>query len=439
MWGIRVNGLLEIVHANRPVSARSRHQSINAVTPNQRDGADRKSYAVYVRFLASQSMAACSSSRNVKRTRNNSMNQSVISDNWSLQNISELLTEGMDNAESHYIELDRENDSYEYKSIPSGVIQTEALFDLFTDIILRDQIIVEEKFTHVWEQHGSPLDNAVNAGVIKSYPFLVDFEKLIEPRNEFVDRLCVTSSLKKDHEENSVGWSKSRHTPHDYLSQILWGGAGMLARGFVYEKGYTPHPVRKRLFINAGVAMASEDAVVQLNNFITEKRAKISSVNLKQDELHSLTINMLPLPIKVIQESNSINDFIKVALQIREEYEELRNWLGCYQQALSDGSYKDISKFQKILHSISQYVDSKMGLVDSNAPTFTTGIGVLKIAMKGHPINDIKNQFGVRSMINNLIIGKSGNADLKKFLKFFEQQNTVIGLKVIDSFTRKSV
>ncbi|MGD2117920.1 MAG: hypothetical protein PVG66_06160 [Chromatiales bacterium] len=146
---------------------------------------------------------------------------------------------------------------------------------------------------------------------------------------------------------------------------------------------------------------------------------------------------MPPLPIKIIQESNSINDLIAVALQIREEYQELRNWLGCYQQALSDGTYMDISKFQKILHSISQYVDSKMGALDPNAPTFTAGIGVLKIAKKGHPINHIKNQFGVRSMINNIIFSKTGNADLKKFLKFFDQQNTTVGLKVIDTFVRK--
>ncbi|MGD2117921.1 MAG: hypothetical protein PVG66_06165 [Chromatiales bacterium] len=190
------------------------------------------------------------------------MSQSVISDNWSLQNISELLLDGMDDTESHYIEADRRNDSYEYKSIPSAVIQTEALFDFITDIILRDQIIVEEEFTNAWNHHGNPLDRAVDAGVIRSYPFLLDFEKLTEPTNEFVNRLCATTELKKDHEENRVGWAKNRQTPNRYLSQILWGGAGMLARGFVYEKGYTPHPVRKRLFIDAGISLTSEDAVV---------------------------------------------------------------------------------------------------------------------------------------------------------------------------------
>ncbi|QMU60795.1 MAG: hypothetical protein GKR92_03445 [Gammaproteobacteria bacterium] len=367
------------------------------------------------------------------------MDQSVISDNWSLQCISELLTAGMKDAESHYIKIDRKNDSYGYVSLPYAVIQTEALFDIFTDIILRNQIIVDEEYIHVWNQKGSPFQSALNKGVIRSYPFLVDEEKLIDPRNEFVDRLCVTSALKKDHQENSDGWNKNKCSPHEYLSQTLWGGAGMLARGFVYKKGYTPHPVRKRLFIDAGIAMTSEDAVVQLDNLISEKRANISSVNIKQDELHSLTVNMPPLPIKVIQESNSINDLITVALQLREEYQELRNWLGCYQQALSDGSYREISKYKKILHSISQYVDSKMGVIDPNAPTFSISISVLKIARKGQPINTIQNQFGIRSMINKLIVSKSGNTEIKKFLNFFEQRNTTVGLKVIDSFAQKSI
>ncbi len=365
------------------------------------------------------------------------MSQSVISDNWSLQNISELLFNGMEDGKGHYIKIDRKNDSYEYKTISSAAIQTEALFDFITDIILRDQIIVDEKFTQAWKQYSS-LNSAVNAGVIKSFPFLNDEEKLTGPRIEFTDRLCVTSELKSHHEENSIGWKKNKHTPHSYLSQTLWGGAGMLARGFVYEKGYTPHPVRKRLFLDAGIAMPNEDAVIQLNNVITEKRAKMSSVNINNDELHSLTINMLPLPIQVIQESNSVSDLISVALQLREEYQELRNWLGCYQQALSDGSYKGILKFQEILLSISQYIDSKMGVIDSSSPTFTAGMGVLKVTLKGQPINALKNQFGVRSMVNNLIVSHTGNSGLKKFLNFFGQKNTTVGLNVLENFTKSS-
>jgi hypothetical protein len=367
------------------------------------------------------------------------MNQIVISDNWSLQNISELLVEGLDSSDFSYIIIDRKKDSYTYNKISSAIIKIEAIFDFLTDIILRDQILVDEKFTYAWKQYESPLEEAADVGIVRAFPFLEDPEKLMEPRNEFVNRLCVTSDLKRDHEINRSGWDKSRQTKYSNLSQTLWGGAGMLARGFVYEKGYTPHPIRRRLFISAGIAMPSEDAVIQLKNIINEKRARIASACHNNDELYSLTINMPPLPIKVIQESSSVNDLISVALQLRQEYQELRNWLGYFQQALSDGSYKDILKFKKILHSISLYVDSMMGIVDPNSPTFTAGIGVLKIAFKGQPLNAIRNQFGVRAMINNLIVSRFGNDDLKKFLSFFGHRNTTLGMRILEHFAQRSI
>lgn len=366
------------------------------------------------------------------------MSQSIITDNWSLQNISELLTQGLDTENTHYINVDKKNNKFTYNEISSAAITIEAFFDFITDIILRDQILVESDFVNAWKQFDSPVNKVAEAGIIREYPFRVDYKKLEDPRNEFVQRLCVTDDLRLAHEENKAGWDKNRQTPHRYLSQTLWGGAGMLARSFVYERGYTPHPVRKRLFINTGLALTNDNAVNNINNVINEKRAQISSVHNRGSELFSLTVNMLPLPIKVIQESNSINDLIKVALQLRNEYQELRDWLGCYQQAMSDGSYKNIAKFQKIIQSVSLYVDSLMGSQDSNAPTFTTGIFVLKIAVKGQPLNTLKNQFGVRSMINSLIVSRSGNSDLKKLLDFFGHKNSKVGLQVIEHFSQNT-
>ena len=94
-----------------------------------------------------------------------------------------------------------------------------------------------------------------------------------------------------------------------------------------------------------------------------------------------------------------------------------------------------MAKYQGILQSISKYVDSKIGVADTNAPTFTAGIGVLKMAIKGDPVNAIKNQFGVRSMVNKLILSKSGTADLKKYLGFFDQKKSAVGMKVIGHFS----
>lgn len=366
------------------------------------------------------------------------MSQSVISDNWSLQSISELLIDGIDPGVGHFINPNIETDSHEYKEASSAAIAIEALFDLITDVILRDQILVDENFSDAWRNKNGPLNKLAEQSVVQTFPFLRDPALLNSPRDEFVDRLCLTSSLKREHQENVLGWQTARETPNPYLSQAIWGGAGMLSRAFVYEKGYTPHPVRKRLFQKAGIALSDTDAVLRTCSTIDEKRASIRTLQGSGNELHSLHINMEPLPIKVIRESNCPADIPVVALQIREEYVELRNWLGLYQQSISSGDYKDIQKHRKILVSISQYIDSTMGKTSADAATFTAGIDTLKIALKGNPINNLKNQFGVRSMINKLILERSGSTELKKFLKFFGHHNTSTGLKIVEHFSSRN-
>lgn len=365
------------------------------------------------------------------------MGNNIISDNWSLQNINELLLNGLSSDKVFFVKVNKKQKIHHWQEIEKAIVDIEALFDFITDIILRNQIIVDEEFTKAWKKPKSPLIKVTDANVIRPYPFLDSAKKLEAPRNELIQRLCITSSLRRDHAANVASWEKDRTVPDRYLSQTLWGGAGMLARAFVYEKAYTPHPVRRRLFQIAGVSIPSEDAVVRLNNFINEKRASILFSHLGHDQFYGLLVDMPALPIIVIQESNDIKDIMPVALQLREQYQELREWLSCYHQALSDGSYKKIKKFQEILHSISLYVDSSMGKQNSDSATFTMGIGVLKVALKGQPLNMLKNQFGVRSMINKLIIGNSGKAELKKFLKLFGHRNTVLGMKVLDHFSRK--
>lgn len=366
------------------------------------------------------------------------MSQSVISDNWSLQNISELLLNGIDPDIGHVVTPDIETDSHGYDEIPLAVIAIEALFDLITDVILRDQILVDEKFAGAWLKYGGPLNVLAEESVVRTFPFLGDPEQLIGPRDEFVARLCVTNSLRREHQENILGWEAERKTPHPYLSQVIWGGAGMLARAFVYEKGYTPHPVRRRLFQEAGLALSDTDAVLRACNVINEKRASIRAQQSSRHELYSLHVNLDPLPIKVIRESSCLEDMPTVALQMREEYTELRGWLGQYQQSIHTGDYKDIQKHQKTLLSISQYVDSVMGKVGPETATFTAGIDILKVAIKGSPLNALQNQFGVRAMINKLILGASGDAELKKFLKFFGHNNTSVGMRVLKHFSRRN-
>ncbi len=365
------------------------------------------------------------------------MSSDVIADNWALQDISHLLRDGMGDDVTHLVEPIVENGSHQYREVAAAVIQTEALFDFLTDVILRDQILVEENHVGAWRAGAGPLDAIDKADVVRAYAFRDNF-KLNAPRTELVNRLCITESLRIEHEENTKGWEQYRQTPNPYLSQVLWGGAGMLARAFVTERSYTPHPVRRKFFQQAGVALRSEDALRRLTSQIREKRASIYKAQSGKDEFYSLYVSLDPLPLRVVQESNSIDDLLTIALQLRDEYRELRHWLGCYQEAVNSDEFFEVNKYQDILSSISKYVDSKMGHVDANAPTFSAGIGVLKIAMKGDPVNALKNQFGVRAMVNKLIMSKSGMADLKKYLGFFDERNSAVGMKVLEHFSIKN-
>ncbi len=125
------------------------------------------------------------------------MSQSIISDNWSLQNISELLTNGLDSDNTNYIDVDSKNDKFSYGEVSNAAITIEAFFDFITDIILRNQILVESDFVHAWKKYDCIVNKVPEAGIIREYPFLVDHKKLEEPRNEFVQRLCLTEDLKQ--------------------------------------------------------------------------------------------------------------------------------------------------------------------------------------------------------------------------------------------------
>ena len=151
------------------------------------------------------------------------MANGVVADNWSLQDISSLLENGFET--EPYGEIVVSEIEHSYKAVSSAAVQTEALFDFITDLILRDEILVDEEYTSAWEEHGSPINQAKNLGIIKSYPFLNEPEKLIEPRERIVEYICSTKPLEEAHKANVEGWNKNSETLDPVLSATLWGGA----------------------------------------------------------------------------------------------------------------------------------------------------------------------------------------------------------------------
>ena len=364
------------------------------------------------------------------------MGQSVIADNWSLQDISRIFTGGLREEDTSVIEI--HNNQHTYNSISYAIVQTEALFDFLTDIVLRDEIIVDAQFTNAWNEANSPISRAVDAGVLRSFPFLEDSEKLIKPRDQLVSQLCITSSLKNDHAENVRSYNTTQEATHKYLSAVLWGGAGMLARSFIYDCSYTPHPLRRKFFLNTGFLLPATDAVHIVNSLINDKRLSVSKSIYGQSSLHSMFVNLPPIPIRAIQDSSSALDIISNALQLREEFTELREWLRSFQEAISEDDSKKIMQYSKVLDSVTRNINHKLGLPANSTPKMSVGIGAVQLNIDGDLINSLHNKIGVKSTLNKLILDSSGKKALKKYSSFFGEGKSSIGLSLEQHFATYS-
>lgn len=361
------------------------------------------------------------------------MAKSVLCDNWSLQTVSELLTEGLDVDNSSLLEVSKDG-QHSLAPVPSSILAFEALFDLINDVVLRDQILVDNAYTYTWMSKDGPFSDLLKSSTLRPFPFMENASKVVEPREAFVERLLLTPQLRSLHLENVAGWNDNKTTPYPLESQIIWGGAGMLARSFAFETPYTPHPTRKRFFSRAGIILPMQSAVQKLAGVVKNNRAAIRQSQSEGEELFSLRLSIDPIPVRVIREANSVSDILSIALQLRNEYQALRDWLGEFQSGLDDDKFNSVAMQEQLLKSVSLNVTSILGKGQGLEPTLSIGIDSFKLALKANPLNTIKNKYGVRSIINKLIFDANGQKELKRLLGFFGHHASPTSLKVFDHF-----
>ena len=364
------------------------------------------------------------------------MSNSTLADNWTLQDIASLFNDGMSEDRVLTIEINREEDSFDYGNIPGSIIQTQALFAFLNDLVLRDQIVVDEGFVGSWAGKNAWLDSVYREGIVRAFPFQKDFQKILEVRPTFEDKLCVTTDLLGAHAANVRSWDANNTVPDNYLSQVLWGGAGMLSRGFVYEHSYSPHPLRRRFFESTGVYQQKHDALSRVGSFVEKKRAAVKHSKFGEDSVSNLSLSIRPLVTRIIRESSKASDLVPVAMRIRQEYSELRSWIRQYQEALNHADPRNLDQFESLISSVSRHIDSHKEIRSDDAATFTAGFAVLKIAIKGNPVNYLMNQFGVRSSICDLVSAESRESDLRKFLGFFGHRSSKIGMAILEHYDR---
>lgn len=367
------------------------------------------------------------------------MGQRVIADNWSLQAVSQLLKEGVDPGDNFGIGplTDPGQDA---APLPQAAIDIEALFDLLSDVVLRGQILVDENFKDAWFGTSDALGELARRSIVRPHSFLQNPERLEAPRAEFLKSLLLNDAMLKEHAANEAAWAKSRTTPHQFTSQLVWGGAGMLARAWVYETSYTPHPLRRRLFQRAGVVLpAPPTALGEFKRDVARHRDLLYTTSANHDAVSGMHIVLPAIPALILRDANSLSEMFVVASQMRDQLSELRAWLSQFQEAISTGDFKDISRERERLRALEKEVERALGKKSADAPTLNVGVSWLRVTHKLDLGKWMPKKDMVQVQASTVTFAPSGHRELRKLLAFFGHERSATGVKVIKHFASRGL
>ena len=105
--------------------------------------------------------------------------------------------------------------------------------------------------------------------------------------------------------------------------------------------------------------------------------------------------------------------------------------------AIESDDPKEISKFSKTLSSVQEHIESKY--CPDRYGTLSLELDLLALPPSiSIPIssNAIRNKFGIRSTLNDLILTQSGYKSLKKVFKLFGEKNSALSKKLYDELIK---
>lgn len=99
------------------------------------------------------------------------MSGQLIVDNWMLQDINQALEQGLSLQEVGEIVVDIKKDSHRFHMMPYAVFQIDALLTLLVNIVLRDSLIVDDQWIHVWDKGDKSLKKLKDTHIVKPFDF----------------------------------------------------------------------------------------------------------------------------------------------------------------------------------------------------------------------------------------------------------------------------
>lgn len=210
----------------------------------------------------------------------------------------------------------------------------------------------------------------------------------------------------------------------------------MLARAWVTETAYTPHPMRRRLFERAKVIVPGPvNALSEYHDALAKHRATLYQA--PSNGLYGSHVLLPAIPAMVLQESQSLSDVFKIAFQVRDRLGPLRAWLSQYQDALTAGEFDQIAPHAKRLAGLGRDVERALGIKSKDAATLSLGLSWFKLNLKLDPARFLNQIDRVQVHASSLVFAPSGGEGLRKLLGFFGHRHSVLGRSVYEHFSER--
>ncbi len=142
-------------------------------------------------------------------------------------------------------------------------------------------------------------------------------------------------------------------------------------------------------------------------------------------------IAMPPFAVRAIEESDEIEQLIPAALNLRDQYAELRNWISEYQNALDEEDERKQLKYEKVLKEVSRSLQVKYGAKEDGSTGLSISTAFFSLDLPRSLVDRVRNSFGVRSALCNLVLAPRGMKALEKLLAMLGESSSPLGRDVL--------
>lgn len=326
----------------------------------------------------------------------------LLVDNWLLQDVADVLRGGLSVGEARLWTPGGST------STSAAVLQVEGLAHLLGALVMYDRLTLDEEFVGAWTARPLPaLVSLKESGIVQPVGFS-EAPELSALRATYIDRICVTEQLRAVQAENERAWAETGKVVHSVASQVIWGGAGYLARAELHGLPYQGHPARMTL-LSHGVfppEPAGSGATRELLEWLDSRR----SMARTHGASHAVGAQVVlpPFLCEVVAEASSADDLIPVALQLRAHYRPLRRWLSTFERALYAGDPLVAARHRRDLEDA--WSDARRALQGGSVDSRTlTRPRRAACTSPGRP--------AARTLLQKLVLAQSGVARLDELLR----------------------